>query len=347
MNTKKMKTLHTFIKPTIICLTPVRNEAWILERFLQATSLWADYIIIADQMSSDGSREIARKYPKVILVDNNTEEFNEPERQRLLISEARKIEGPRLLITLDADEMFTPNVLTSSEWQVVLNAELGTVFKFQWANITPDLNHFWYGHYFPWGYMDDGYEHNYNNKLHNYRIPFPADAKSFEIKEIKVIHFQFTDWNRMLCKHRWYQCLEVINYPDKSAIDIYRQYHHMDEIDKIDIFIIPTEWINDYKSFGINILQINKEEKIWYDEQTLKLFDSYGIEKFKKIDIWDVNWDKKKRLWNFDNSFMVQNPQSLKNKVLILWLKFSQNKIDKKIFRRLDRVITKLVNKYN
>jgi len=28
--------------PTIICLTPVRNKAWILDRFLQATSLWAD-----------------------------------------------------------------------------------------------------------------------------------------------------------------------------------------------------------------------------------------------------------------------------------------------------------------
>ena len=35
----------------IICLTPVKNEGWILERFLKCTSLWADYIIIADQSS--------------------------------------------------------------------------------------------------------------------------------------------------------------------------------------------------------------------------------------------------------------------------------------------------------
>ena len=61
----------------IICLTPVRNEAWILDKFLQCTSLWADYIILADQMSTDGSREIALKYPKVILVDNNSATFNE------------------------------------------------------------------------------------------------------------------------------------------------------------------------------------------------------------------------------------------------------------------------------
>lgn len=332
------------MKPTVICLTPVRNEAWVLDRFLKAASLWADYIIIADQMSTDGSREIAKKYSKVILIDNNTEEFNEPERQKLLINEARKIEGPRLLITLDADEMFTPNVLTSIEWQDMLHAEPGTVFKFQWANFAPDLKHFWYGYYFSWGYMDDGYEHNYNNKLHNYRIPFPIDAKSIEIKEIKVIHFQFTDWNRMLSKHRWYQCLEVINYPKKSAVDIYRQYHHMDVINKNDVYVIPNEWIDEYENIGINILQIIKEDKIWYDEQTIKLFSRYGLEKFKKIDIWDVNWRKKKNLWGFDSSLNYRNPQSLKNKVLIFWLKFSQNKLNKKTFRRLDRIITKLFN---
>ena len=41
-------------KPLLIDLTPVFNEAWVLPAFLKATSLWADYIIIADQMSTDG-----------------------------------------------------------------------------------------------------------------------------------------------------------------------------------------------------------------------------------------------------------------------------------------------------
>lgn len=41
-------------KPIINYLTPVRNEVWILDRFLKAASFWADHIIIADQMSTDG-----------------------------------------------------------------------------------------------------------------------------------------------------------------------------------------------------------------------------------------------------------------------------------------------------
>ena len=65
-------------KPLLICLTPVYNEAWILPAFLKATSLWADYIIIADQMSTDGSRDIYKDYDKVIMVDNPRKEMHQP-----------------------------------------------------------------------------------------------------------------------------------------------------------------------------------------------------------------------------------------------------------------------------
>ncbi|MGB8077207.1 MAG: glycosyltransferase family 2 protein, partial [Gallionella sp.] len=119
----------TFAKPKIICLTPVRNESWILEKFLKAASLWADHIIIADQFSDDDSREIAGRFDKVILIRNPSAEFNEPERQRLLIEAARKIEGPRLLITLDADEFLTANFHDSAEWEFIMHAPPGTVIR--------------------------------------------------------------------------------------------------------------------------------------------------------------------------------------------------------------------------
>ena len=51
-------------KPLLIDLTPVFNEAWVLPAFLKATSLWADYIIIADQMSTDGSRNLYEQFSK-------------------------------------------------------------------------------------------------------------------------------------------------------------------------------------------------------------------------------------------------------------------------------------------
>ena len=69
-------------KPLIICLVPVKNEAWILDRCLATASTWADVIIVADQMSTDNSREIALKYPKVQLIENPSVSFCRKNRNR-------------------------------------------------------------------------------------------------------------------------------------------------------------------------------------------------------------------------------------------------------------------------
>ena len=85
-------------RPLLIVLTPVRNEAWILPAFLKATSLWADYIIIADQMSTDGSRDIYAQYEKVILVDNPRTEMHQARTRQLLFDAAKKIEGDKICL---------------------------------------------------------------------------------------------------------------------------------------------------------------------------------------------------------------------------------------------------------
>jgi hypothetical protein len=326
-------------KPKIICLTPVKNEAWILDRFLTAASLWADHIIIADQMSTDGSREIYKKYPKVILIDNPSETFNEPERQKLLINEARKIQGPRLLITLDADEMFTPNVFTSPEWNTILEAEPGTIFKFQWANFCPDLKNMWFGAYFPWGYMDDGSEHTENNKIHTSRIPLPIGNSIVQLNEIKVIHFQYTSWERMQSKHRWYQCYEKIHFPKQSALDIFRMYNHMYAIPSNQIIPIPVEWIQKYNKMGIDITTVHRETKLWLDEQILNNIEQYGAFYFKKINIWDVNWKEKAKLWGRQNEDVFSDPRNIFDKLIQLWLIKTQKKHQKRIFRYIDKII--------
>src|SRR5438034_4612080 len=94
----------------VVVVTPVRNEAWILERFLSVTSRFADHIIVADQRSSDGSRAICSRYPNVTVIDNPTDEFNERDRQLLLLRQARAlVPPPRVILALDADEILAAN----------------------------------------------------------------------------------------------------------------------------------------------------------------------------------------------------------------------------------------------
>ncbi len=332
-------------KVKIICLTPVRNNACLLDRFLKAASLWADHIIICDQLSTDNSREIAKKYPKVILIDNPTEEYSESFRQKLLIDEARRIEGQRLLITLDVDEIFTPNILTSSEWQTILNSKPGTIFKFQWANFRPDMQNMWLGFHFPWGYMDDGSQHEEDKVMHSSRVPLPPAHDVLSLNQIKVIHFQYTDWEKMQSKHRFYQCLETINSPQFSAVDIFRRYHHMDTIEESQIISIHTEWITEYDRLGIDITSVYHECMNWFDEQGLNMIEKYGAETFKKLYIWDVNWVDKAQLLGKPNIDMYRDPRSRIDKYIQRWLNKTQKLYRNRIFNKIDETI-KFVFKY-
>lgn len=261
-----------------------------MEKFIQSASLWADHIIIADQYSDDGSIEIAKKYEKVIFIENKSKEFNEPERQKLLINEARKISGKKLLIALDADEFLSANAWETLEWQEMLNSPEGTIFKFKWPFIYKDFNKYWSGEKasMPFAFMDDGAEHR-GEKIHSTRIPYPENAKIKEINEFVVMHYQFTDWERMQSKHRWYQCYERINFPKKSVIDIYRMYHHMDLIEEKNMKEIPNEWFENYINYEIDIKNIIKEKEYRWDKEVDRFIEEYGEKYFKNIELPNNN----------------------------------------------------------
>lgn len=321
-----MDKINLSTKPKIICLTPVKNESWILEKFLMAASLWADHIIVADQHSEDNSREIARRFPKVTLIENPSSEFNEPERQRLLIEAARDIDGPKFLITLDADEFLTANFHNSTEWDFILKAPPGTVVRFKWVNLKPGFQKCWFpSEHFPWGFMDDGSEH-FGKKIHSTRIPIPANAMTIDLNQIKVLHFQYVDWDRMSSKHRWYQSWEVINQPSRRAMDIYIQYHHMYDVHESDIHDVQDEWFGYYLNFGIDLRKINKQEKYWWDREVLRYFQQYGTHRFRKLDIWEADWAGLSKYFNFP--VFNGDPRSRFDKFVHQWLKTGEYKVN-------------------
>lgn len=321
------------IKPKIICLTPVKNEAWILDKFLTYTSLWADHIIIADQMSTDGSREIAQKYEKVILVDNNSETFNEPERQKLLINEARKIEGPRLLITLDADEFFTPNFMTSPEWKTMLKIKPGTVVRFRLIDLHPDFKRMRVDIFYPWGYLDDGFDHK-GRTIHSERIPLKDSSDTLILNDIHVLHLADTNQGRNLRKYNWYQCYERVTFPQKSSVQISRIYNRL--YDDTNYINLPNEWINTFAALGVDITSVVEEPTYWWDEEVLNYFDKYGTRYFVRENIWKTDWCKIARLSGRDDFENYKAPSSKLHKKIRTFLTLSQKNKTKWYIRFVD-----------
>lgn len=325
------------MKPYVVCLTPVKNEAWILDRFLQCASLWADHIIIADQQSTDGSRQIASSYSKVSLIDNLCKPFNEPERQQMLLQRARQFPEPRLIITLDADEFLTADFQTSPEWQTVLQSSPGTVIEFQWANILPTLRDCWLVGDRPLGFMDDGTLHA-GTDIHSPRIPLPSCAPVIKLRTVKVLHFQYTDWARMESKHRWYQCWERLNHPQRRAIDVYRQYHHMYAIPEDAIEPMPREWLAGYESRGIDMTTVRSEPFYWWDREVLDWFNRFGTARFRREAVWDIDWVAlANRMDTQFDSTRIRDPRNRFEKSVHRWLRKTQPSANRRDVRLVQR----------
>ncbi len=312
-------------RPTVICCTPVKNEAWILDRFLACAGLWADYIIIADQRSSDGSREIARAHPKVILVDNPADELNEGIARRVLLHAARQFPGPRLLLALDADEVLTANVLESPEWRSMLDVPPGTVIRFQLAILGPDLTTYWLSPVAcDFGFMDDGREYA-GGIIHEPRVPLPPAAPILTLRDIKILHYVGVDPARWESKHRWYQCWERLHRPHRSAIEIYRQYHRKDVVPGWEIRKVPPEWLQEYTRRGIDMTSTWREGIYRSDLEVLQFLLRYGPLRFRREDIWAVDWAALYRQIHGRNPDKdLSDPRTPFDKIVHRWLKMTQ-----------------------
>jgi hypothetical protein len=276
-------------RPTVICVTPARNEAWIMERFLCAAELWADHVIVADQRSTDQTVAIARQFDKVRVLTNDADRYDEGHRQQILIAAAREFPGPRVIVALDADEFLTPN-WDGPEWQEALRSSPGTVLSFDWVNILQDGSHAWIPpQKIPYGFVDDGSDHS-GEQIHATRIPVPPQAPIRDLSETKVLHLQYTDWPRMKSKQRWYQCWERVNHPGKRPIQIYRQYHRMDAFPQDQLHTLPEGWTRRYEDLGIDLRPHNSVGPYWWDEEVLDWIVDRGPDEFAKLDVWEEDW---------------------------------------------------------
>ncbi len=271
-------------KRKIIVVTPVRNEGWILDTFLKATSMWADHIIISDQRSTDDTCEIASRYKKVTLLHFDKEEFNEYDMRAPLIAEARKIQGEKIIFSFDADEILTYPV-GNVEWEEMLNLPIGTIIQLPLRNVRPGFSKYWEPNMLNCGIVDDRREF-FTGLIHVPRLFEPtATDDVYTAHDLGLLHYQYVDWCRMQSKHRWYQCYEHIVMPEKSVIELYRQYHHMynpclpfQEFDK--------QWIEDYAAQGIDISDVCYENTYWWDAKVMEYLKEYGAGYFARIPIW-------------------------------------------------------------
>lgn len=283
-------------KPQIVVITPVRNEAWVLDAFLTCTSSWADHIIVADHHSTDGSREIAQKYPKVTLIDNPTDEWYENICRAKLLEEACKIPGDKIIFGLDADEFLSEGFAQSKGWERIMTSKPNTIFCFRWRSVYDDLYHIcdescymeWAAHYAEDVDVVVEYRKREHNAVHCSRVPCLEEerAEYVMIDDIRFVHLAKLNKVRTQNKLDFYQVTWVDKNPTKARpISFYRNYsrYYPDNLQTLQepVRLTCKDDSQDYAS----LVQTADYGKHYVDEM-IQVFERAGYERFVKLNIW-------------------------------------------------------------
>ena len=324
--------------PLIIVMTPVRNEAWVLRAFLEATSLWADYIVIADQMSTDGSREIAREYPKVILIDNDRKEMHMAATRRLMFDAVRKIEGEKILFALDADEFLSGDFVNTDDWKKIMDSSPDDSFCWRWMNLkSGDATQYSTSQHYYWAVHES--EDLWNGKFpdrctHEWRLPWSprADAPhnhKFFLNDFFSIHLSRLNEQRQCNKERFYQVSTVGNNVKNSMVSIFRQYHVEDASNYMSV---PDNAYRYYENHGLDIwkyIDVSNEGR-HYTREVLKCFDRDGLKRYALLDIWDKDW-------MVENG--IQDPRNGIQKLFHYYMHKTKPYVERNWVRAIDKVL--------
>lgn len=326
-------------EPLIIVITPVRNEAWVLDAFLTCTSSWADYIILVDQHSTDGSREIAAKYERVILVDNESQEMNQAKARQLLFQEVDKIAGDKIVFALDADEFLSEGFDKSESWKSIVESKPNKLFCFRWLNLYGDYNHAvlvsgvleWACHFDALMSLANVYGRCERRAVHEMRVPcLPVEEASYiVIDDIRFVHLANLNPIRQKNKFAFYQVHTLADLNErKSAVSMFRTYNP------------PTPQTHELKRevqlYGLNEIPDAKglvklgDIGQYYIDEMLTIFLRDGLKKYLKLDIWDNPYLKAAGI----------NPKlPVKYRLLHWYLRKTREVSGKRIIKILDKVL--------
>jgi hypothetical protein len=194
----------------------------------------------------------------------------------------------------------------------------------------------------PFGFMDDGSEHS-GEWIHSPRVPARPESPSLQLQDVAVLHLQYTNWGRMESKHRWYQCMERVKSPKRSAIEIYRKYHHMDAVPAEARQAVPASWVVDYRAMGVDIDAATGAEAYPFDREVLRYFERYGVRTFVKEAVWDVDWTSLAAQFGLPKPERFSDPRSTVERKLHSWLEWTQSRSKEPLVRWQERFARRLL----
>jgi hypothetical protein len=275
----------------IIALLPVKNEAWVLPHTFACLSSFCDVILVHDQQSSDGSREVAAHFPKVVWIESSDSKICEQARWHLW-DIARQYDGENLVWCTDADELVSPARIRAFLDRRGAELTSGVVVDVMYCHFWNDPTRYraGLGRYSPYrkpvAIVDNrrcDYDRARSLPLHEERVPIGTDTIRLQADDVPVLHLQWLLPNRSQMRQAWYRCRELL-HGELEVPSINAQY-----AGTLPEWHVPTETIPGYWLEGVTLPDPSIDaEPTWQQADILNWFDECGIEFFEPLEIWHV-----------------------------------------------------------
>lgn len=277
----------------IVVVAQIKNEERSLPRFLQTCETFADKIILLDQSSTDRSIEIAASYPRVSVFNNPDRHLNEANTIARMYEIARdEVQGPKVILRLDADEVLSANATQTAEWQTLRTAAPGTVIRFPRIEIF-DFGECYAGATIDRGYVDDGRQFSVA-KIHAKSTPIASGLPTLTCHRIAILHYSGLRRALGEAKMRYYCMLDNI-YATRPVFErriLYRRGHILDIIRATSKPVtFDEQWITGYEAKGIDMTSVLDDHATWHDEACMDLMIEHGCERFFLDPIWYHPWE--------------------------------------------------------
>lgn len=307
----------------IITLVPTRNEEKNIGTFLENASKFSDYIIVADQTSTDRTVEIALSFPKVKVISNNEKGHGNHVRW-LLLDEARKISGNNMIVAIDADEMISPTWFSNVKKKYE-NESVAKAFSFPWIQLWKSTNEYrcdgvWKNSSKTAVWIDDritNYEKVFVLNDHTSRVPEKLPVTT--ITEYPLLHFQFVTLKQTDYKQVWYRMHEFL--AGRKAQDINYRYAQSKDSPNVALKKVDPMWFN---NISLPVFSDLPEDS-WHRREILDLFEHYGVEYFESLDIWYIEELKEKFVKKMERDPKIKE---------YFWLLIALNKLQKRVLNK-------------